>query len=192
MEKACDTRQELDVLVLPDAGIVRGDTPRGFHRGRFGEDECGAADGAATQMHQVPIVEEAVLAGVLAHRRHGDAVAQRDFANLEGREQSHPLQYRKRGLEEAVSLDELPEHLPDLHKFVVRNRLSKIAGAQLGRPASVGRGIRGSDHQNRNIPELLTGANSAEHFEPVDLRKIEVEQQQMRSMARSDLSPRPR
>ena len=41
---------------------------------------AGAADGAAAEVDQVPVVGESVGAGILAHRRHGDAVAQRDVA----------------------------------------------------------------------------------------------------------------
>src|SRR5579862_6317164 len=34
-------------------------------------------------MHQMPIVRESVLAGVLAHGRNSNPVAKRDFANLQ-------------------------------------------------------------------------------------------------------------
>ena len=48
----------------------------GRHAGHFGEDEAGAAMGAAADMHQIIIVRHAVAAGILRHRRHHDAVGQ--------------------------------------------------------------------------------------------------------------------
>ena len=43
----------------------------------------GAADGAAAEMDEVPVVGEAVGAGILAHGRDDDAVAEEDIANLQ-------------------------------------------------------------------------------------------------------------
>ena len=65
-------------------GLIR---PSGSDRRRLGEDEAGAADRAAAEMHQVPVVREAVLARILAHRRDDDAVAKLDSAQAERRKQ---------------------------------------------------------------------------------------------------------
>ena len=71
-----------DVIVFPDAEIVRADAPFGRYRGRFGENERSAAHRAAAEMNEVPVVGEAVNARVLAHRRDNDAVGKREA--LEG------------------------------------------------------------------------------------------------------------
>jgi len=44
-------------------------------------------DGSRAEMCEVPVGREAVDAGILAHRRHGDAIAQRDAAQFERREE---------------------------------------------------------------------------------------------------------
>ena len=69
-----DALEHLDVIVFPDAEIVRADAPFGCHRGRFGEHERRAAHRAAAEMNEMPVVGEAVDARVLAHRRDDDAV----------------------------------------------------------------------------------------------------------------------
>ena len=52
----------------------------------LGEHEPGAAVRAAAEMHEVEVVGRAVGARVLRHRRHDDAVRQRDAAQRERRE----------------------------------------------------------------------------------------------------------
>ena len=69
-----------DVLVTIDAEVERRDAAlRDDGRG-LGDDETRAADGTASEMHQMPIVREAVDTRIFAHRRDGDAVAERDAA----------------------------------------------------------------------------------------------------------------
>jgi hypothetical protein len=46
------------------------------------DDEAGTADGAASEVNQVPVVGKAVDAGVFAHGRHGDTIWQREAAEL--------------------------------------------------------------------------------------------------------------
>ena len=50
-------------------------------QGAIPQPSMAASDGAAAEMNEVPVVGEAVFAGVLAHGRDGDAVAERDGAN---------------------------------------------------------------------------------------------------------------
>ena len=64
------------------------DAALGRHRGGLGNDRRGAADRAAAQVHQVPVVRHAVGGRVLAHRRHHDAVAQGQRALRERIEQA--------------------------------------------------------------------------------------------------------
>ena len=87
VDEADDAREHLDVLVLPDAEILRTDAAFRRDRGRFGEHQAGAADRAAAEMDEVPVVGEAVRARVLAHRRHEDAIGERDAADRQRIEQ---------------------------------------------------------------------------------------------------------
>jgi hypothetical protein len=76
--KTHDTCQGLDMRVGPEAEVVGADTSDWGHSRRLGEDESSAADRAASEMHEVPLVGPSVDAGVFAHRRHGNAVGQCD------------------------------------------------------------------------------------------------------------------
>ena len=79
-----DARQHLDMPVLPETEIVRADPAfSGDGRG-FGEDERGTADRELAEMNEMPVVGESVGTRVLAHRRHADAVAQRDPRSARG------------------------------------------------------------------------------------------------------------
>ena len=69
-----DARQRLDVRFAPNAQILRADARLGQHGCRFRHHQARAARGAAAEVHQMPIVGQSVLAGVLAHGRDGDAV----------------------------------------------------------------------------------------------------------------------
>ena len=73
----------------------------------------------------------------------------------------------------------MTKNTANLHKFVVRDWLSKVAGAEAGRTISIGRGIRGRDYENRNAIEFVTGSNLPEHFKPIDFREIQIEEQHM-------------
>ena len=85
MQEAHDAREELDVFVLPDAGVVRRDTSDGFDGGSFGADQAGAAHRAAAEMDEMPVIEESIVGAVLAHGRDGETIAQGDFADGERR-----------------------------------------------------------------------------------------------------------
>ncbi len=74
-----------NVLVFPDAKIVRRDAAlRGDGRG-FKHDQARAALRPAAQVDEVPVVGEAIVAGVLAHGRNADAIAKFNRAKLKGR-----------------------------------------------------------------------------------------------------------
>jgi hypothetical protein len=87
MQEVHDAGERGDVVVLPDAEVVRGDAPFGKDGGGFREDKSCTSDGAAAQMDQMPVVGEAVAAGVLAHRRDSDAVRQSEIAKSYRREE---------------------------------------------------------------------------------------------------------
>ena len=93
-----DALQRLEVLVAPDAEILRRDPPLRRHRRRFGEHQRGAADRARSEMGEVPVVGVAVVAGILAHRRNPDAVGERDVAQTDIAEQvRHGQAFQERG-----------------------------------------------------------------------------------------------
>ena len=82
--------------------------------------------------------------------------------------------------EKPVGEQELTKDTSNLRKFVVSDWLSKVAGAEAGRAISIGGRLRGSNYQNRNAIEFAAGSDLAKHFKPIDLRKIQVEEQQVR------------
>ena len=88
-KKADDAREVLDVRVLPDAEVGGTDAAFGEHGVGFGEDRAGSADGAGAEMDEMPVVGEAVFAGVLAHGGDGDAITEGDIADLKRVEQVH-------------------------------------------------------------------------------------------------------
>src|SRR3546814_7968428 len=54
------------------------------HRGRLGDDKAGAAAREPGEGGVVPVVDDTVDGGILAHRRDGDAVSERDVLEREG------------------------------------------------------------------------------------------------------------
>ena len=78
LEESDDARPLRGLFVVPDAGAARRDAALGRDGGRLGDDQAGTADGVRAEMDQVPVVDDAVIRRVLAHRRHRDAVLQRD------------------------------------------------------------------------------------------------------------------
>ena len=79
-DESRDARQCFDVRVPVDPEIGGRDAPARLDGRGFGEHQARATYRAAAEMHHMPIVGEAIVARVLAHRRDGDAVAQGDAA----------------------------------------------------------------------------------------------------------------
>ena len=79
--------------VAPQAGAPVRDAPFGGHVRHLGDDEPRPADRATPQVNQVPVLRDAVLRGVLAHRTDDDTIRQRQLAQRERREDR-----RRRGL----------------------------------------------------------------------------------------------
>src|SRR2546425_13090051 len=65
-----DPLEPCDVLVFPDPEVLRRDAPLRSHGARFGEHQPSAADRARAEVHEMPIVREAVLARVQIGRAH--------------------------------------------------------------------------------------------------------------------------
>jgi hypothetical protein len=76
-----------NMFVFPDSKVARGDAATRFHRGCLNHNQSRAAYSAATQVHQMPVAREAIVARILAHRRDGDAIAENNIANSQRREQ---------------------------------------------------------------------------------------------------------
>src|SRR5579872_2845081 len=86
-QESRDALQECNVVVLPDPLVGGGDAAASLHRGRFHDDQAGAAGCATAQVNQMPVVGEAIDARILAHGRAGDAVAEGEIAQAQRREE---------------------------------------------------------------------------------------------------------
>jgi hypothetical protein len=75
------------VRVLPQAHIAWTDAALRSHCRRFHDDEARSSDRPAAEVDQMPVVGEAVLAGVLAHGRDGNAIGEGNAALGERGEQ---------------------------------------------------------------------------------------------------------
>src|SRR5215472_9569615 len=89
--KLRNAREDFNVIVFPDAQVLRTDAPFGNNGGRFSEDQGGTANGAGAEMDEVPIVSKTICARILAHGRNYDAVPQNNVANLQAIEQHQKL-----------------------------------------------------------------------------------------------------
>ena len=63
------------VRIEPEAAV--GDAAVAFDMGGFDHEQAGAGIGQHAEMGQVPVIGDAVIGAVLAHRRHDDAVRKR-------------------------------------------------------------------------------------------------------------------
>jgi hypothetical protein len=87
VEEAGNAFELGDVLVFPDTEVAWGNTGFRADGGCLGDDEAGAANGAASEVDEVPIVGKTVDGGVFAHGGYGDAIGQSEAAELEGGEE---------------------------------------------------------------------------------------------------------
>jgi hypothetical protein len=71
------------VLVLPYAQISAGDPAFGQDRRGLGHDQTGSSHGTRSEMYEMPVGCETILARVLAHGRHEYPVAEGGSANVE-------------------------------------------------------------------------------------------------------------
>ena len=69
-----NARERVALLVIPQPETLFGDTPPRFDVGCLHANDAGAADGARGKMREMPVVRHPVDGGILAHRRHHDAV----------------------------------------------------------------------------------------------------------------------
>jgi hypothetical protein len=71
------------VVVFPDAEVAGSDAALGVNRCGFCDDKAGAANGAASEVDEMPFVGKAVDGGVFAHGGDGDSIGQSEAAELE-------------------------------------------------------------------------------------------------------------
>jgi len=86
-DKTGDALQRFDLLVVPQAQVLCRDAAIGSHGGGLGENQPGAADGTTAEVHQMPVIGQSIVTGVLAHRRDGNAVQEGQLAQGIGFEQ---------------------------------------------------------------------------------------------------------
>jgi hypothetical protein len=82
-DEARDAGERLDMGIAPDAHIAGRDAAIARDGGGLHHDEAHAARRAAAEMHEVPVIGEAFMRGILAHGRHDDAVLERHLAERE-------------------------------------------------------------------------------------------------------------
>jgi len=82
-----DAPQRPDVIVTPDAEVLRTDAAFRQDRRRFCHDQSRATDRAAAEMHEMPVVSQPIGARVLTHGRDKDAAGKFDIANRQRIEQ---------------------------------------------------------------------------------------------------------
>src|SRR5262249_2200690 len=87
MNKADDALQRLDVIIPPDAEVLR--TNAAFRQDcrRFCHHKSRAANRSAAEMYKVPVVSYSISARVLTHRRDKDAISEFQVADRERIEQ---------------------------------------------------------------------------------------------------------
>src|SRR6266403_1959534 len=70
MNKPDDSSQRVNVIIHPDAQVLRTDPALGKNGRCFGKHQASTAYCPAAQMHEMPVARVPVRAGVLAHRRN--------------------------------------------------------------------------------------------------------------------------
>src|SRR5277367_906624 len=83
MNKPDDSSEWLDVLVHPDAQVLRADSALRKDCSGFRKHQSSPAYRAAAQMHEMPVVSVSVSAGVLAHWRNKYAIHKPNVPNRE-------------------------------------------------------------------------------------------------------------
>lgn len=97
MNEGHNPGESIDLGILPEAQILGRDSAFWKNGRRLSKHETCTAYGTSGKMHKMPIVREAVDSGVLAHRRHSDAIRQCNSAETIWREEmmlSHGMDVR--------------------------------------------------------------------------------------------------
>ena len=70
-----------------EAEAAMGDPTVAFDMGGFNNKQAGAGIGEHAEMSEMPIIGDAVIGAVLAHRRYDDTIRKRQVGKLDRREQ---------------------------------------------------------------------------------------------------------
>src|SRR5467141_4073618 len=125
MNKPHDPSQRLNVIIHPDAQVLRTNPALGKHGSCFGKHQSSRAYCPAAQMHEMPVVRVSVRAGVLAHRRNKYAVRKRNIPNRERIKQvSHRVYTAFLNSEETPQLSGDPTSCVDIPWYIFDARCS--------------------------------------------------------------------
>src|SRR5882762_1652035 len=83
VNKPHDSSQWLNVIIPPDAQILRTNPALGNNGSRFGKDQGSSAHRAAAEVHEMPVARVSVRAGVLTHGRNEYAIRKCNIPNRE-------------------------------------------------------------------------------------------------------------
>ena len=86
LQECRDAPQGRDLLVVPEAEIAGRDASVALDRGGFDDHRSGAAERELAQVHEMPVIGQALDSRVLAHRRNDHAVRKDELAQLERRQ----------------------------------------------------------------------------------------------------------
>src|SRR5260370_30403126 len=131
MNTADDSRQRLNVIVHPDAQVLRTDPSLGKNCSCFRQHQSSATYRPAAEMHEMPVVRVSVSAGVLAHRRNKYAVRKRNIPNRERVQQvSHGVYAASLNIScfDASATPRPEKYGPTCH--IDRPGLAEVAGAR--------------------------------------------------------------
>src|ERR1700726_3471250 len=83
MNKADDSSERFNVLITPNAKVLRTNATLGKNGRCLGQHQPGSAHGAAAQMDEMPVVGVAIMTGVLAHGRDKHTICKLEVSNGE-------------------------------------------------------------------------------------------------------------
>ena len=74
LQEAGDAFQRRGLAVVPQPDVAMGDAALRRHRRGLDHDDAGAALREFAEMHEVPVIGDAIDRRILAHRRKQDAI----------------------------------------------------------------------------------------------------------------------
>ena len=86
-DEGSDRLEGFDLFIVPDAQAARGDAAARLNRRGFSENQANPAAREGAEMGEMPVVGDAVFAGIHAQRRQNDTIGQGDAAQGQRREQ---------------------------------------------------------------------------------------------------------
>jgi len=87
LDKVTNALKWRNMLFFPYARAVGTDSASRLHSSCFRHHNTRTTNGASTEVHQMPVIDEAILARVLTHGRNAYAILAQHIADLNGSEQ---------------------------------------------------------------------------------------------------------